>query len=432
MQNKKWLFVGLLFAVLFAFGRISNVKAAVDFADVGPGATDDEGETVTDPTVFTLDSPVTTRYLRVEAKNDGSLEGDEEGEGEGSYIEIRNIKAWAGGSANVLNGIYSGGDAHVVEIDGYDGAEPYHDDLETDCSGSWYPQGTLCDEIPTADSKTASSKSNSDSGATWSIESAESTGVLVIDLGSVQTLTEIRVFQMFSDGKTTQIRFAYHAETGEIAPSWDGEGWTTFANAEDQDDDLNDDQEEDQDDTLDDNQNDDQTIFQKANILSWKAEIYEKPSTSCQQRLKLTIKGKHFDKKAEVLIGEKKAFSINRKSSSEIVAKFCLKKLFNVKTGLRRTIWVNNPDAEEEKADKKINISKLTFQTTLLNFDSTTIEGIKNIQTALIRLGYLDAQYLTGNYGSITTAAVKKFQADNGLPQTGYVGPLTKAKLGEK
>jgi len=49
-----------------------------------------------------------------------------------------------------------------------------------------------------------------------------------------------------------------------------------------------------------------------------------------------------------------------------------------------------------------------------------------------VKLGYLDSQYVTGIYGSITTDAVKKFQADNGLPQNGTVGPLTKAKLEKK
>lgn len=35
-----------------------------------------------------------------------------------------------------------------------------------------------------------------------------------------------------------------------------------------------------------------------------------------------------------------------------------------------------------------------------------------------------------GLYGENTKAAIKKFQADNGIQQTGFVGPLTAPKLG--
>src|SRR3989344_2405282 len=37
----------------------------------------------------------------------------------------------------------------------------------------------------------------------------------------------------------------------------------------------------------------------------------------------------------------------------------------------------------------------------------------------------------TGYFGALTSAAVKKFQAKNGLPQVGRVGPATRAKLNE-
>lgn len=36
---------------------------------------------------------------------------------------------------------------------------------------------------------------------------------------------------------------------------------------------------------------------------------------------------------------------------------------------------------------------------------------------------------VTGYFGSLTLKAVKRFQAKYGIPQTGYVGPLTRAKL---
>jgi len=38
---------------------------------------------------------------------------------------------------------------------------------------------------------------------------------------------------------------------------------------------------------------------------------------------------------------------------------------------------------------------------------------------------------VTGYFGSLTQAAVKRFQAKHGLPQVGRVGPLTRAKLAE-
>lgn len=169
-----------------------------------------------------------------------------------------------------------------------------------------------------------------------------------------------------------------------------------------------------------------------ADIDSWKAYLYDKPGTSCVQRLKLTIKGKHFTKDAEVSIGGKEAFEVNKKSSKELTAKFCMEKLLKVKTDLKRTISVTNPDADAEKAKKKIDLGNLSYQ---LSADASGVqvasEDVKNIQSSLVKLGYLDAQYVTGFYGPITTAAVKKFQGDNGIEQTGTVGPLTRAKLAE-
>lgn len=59
-------FLFFLFFVFCLGSFFESAKAGVSFADVGVGATDDGGHTVTDPTVFTLDTPVATRYLRVE------------------------------------------------------------------------------------------------------------------------------------------------------------------------------------------------------------------------------------------------------------------------------------------------------------------------------------------------------------------------------
>lgn len=56
-------------------------------------------------------------------------------------------------------------------------------------------------------------------------------------------------------------------------------------------------------------------------------------------------------------------------------------------------------------------------------------EGVKVLQQRLYELGYLDKKYVTGYYGSITVAAVKKFQKNNQISQTGTVAQLTLAAL---
>lgn len=182
-----------------------------------------------------------------------------------------------------------------------------------------------------------------------------------------------------------------------------------------------------------DDEDDDNDDSEKADIDSWKTYQYRNNnSVSCPDKLVLEIKGKHFDKDAKVKIGNIKAYSVDKKSSKKITAKFCMDDLLKVKTGKKRTVSVTNPDTDKEKADKKINLADIGYDMSVDDFDSQTVEGVKNIQTALVQLGLLDSQYITGIYGPITTEAVRKFQADNGIPQTGFVVPLTKAKLQEK
>ncbi len=50
------------------------------------------------------------------------------------------------------------------------------------------------------------------------------------------------------------------------------------------------------------------------------------------------------------------------------------------------------------------------------------------LQQALVKLGFL-ATTPTGYYGSLTAAAVKKFQTAHGVSPVGYVGPATRAAL---
>ena len=59
----------------------------------------------------------------------------------------------------------------------------------------------------------------------------------------------------------------------------------------------------------------------------------------------------------------------------------------------------------------------------------STGEAVRTIQEKLVRWGYLDGP-VDGIYGSKTTAAVKKFQARNGLTADGVVGPATQKALG--
>lgn len=145
-----------------------------------------------------------------------------------------------GATFNRLNGTFTGGDASVVTITWYDsnGDEDvsgvYDGDLTQDCAESWYPQGTLCDESPTTDDPDVSTKTNEDSGATWEGTSELGTGVLIVDACKTGGCTavdvnEAHVFQMFSDGKTTNIRFYAHPDMGDTPPAWDDPNWQPLA-----------------------------------------------------------------------------------------------------------------------------------------------------------------------------------------------------------
>ncbi|MBI2639278.1 MAG: peptidoglycan-binding protein [Candidatus Sungbacteria bacterium] len=54
---------------------------------------------------------------------------------------------------------------------------------------------------------------------------------------------------------------------------------------------------------------------------------------------------------------------------------------------------------------------------------------VRVLQSTLLSQGYVKDDEVTGFFGPSTERAVKKFQADNGLEQVGYVGPRTKQVL---
>ncbi|MEF3692528.1 MAG: peptidoglycan-binding domain-containing protein [Candidatus Moraniibacteriota bacterium] len=170
----------------------------------------------------------------------------------------------------------------------------------------------------------------------------------------------------------------------------------------------------------------------KAKIISWKAFEYEKPELKCVQRLRLEIKGKYFEKDAEVRIGNQKAFAVDRKSSKKIVAKFCIEKLLENQNNRKRNISVKNPDTKREVAEKKINLDNSGYRFENYNLNSNTPEGVKAIQRALNELGYLEKENIIGIYGPKTRQAVRNFQIDNSISPTGEIGPTTKEKLAEK
>lgn len=56
-------------------------------------------------------------------------------------------------------------------------------------------------------------------------------------------------------------------------------------------------------------------------------------------------------------------------------------------------------------------------------------DDVKNLQTRLSELGYYTYGKITGYFGTVTTSALKEFQAHNGLKTDGKAGKLTRAVL---
>lgn len=172
---------------------------------------------------------------------------------------------------------------------------------------------------------------------------------------------------------------------------------------------------------------------QKAEISSWKAYLRDnKTGGSCGRKLVLKIRGRYFTDRMDVEIGNKRATSVDRKSSRLVEAAFCHQELLNIRTGPVRQIKVTNPDADTEKAKKKIDLDRVYFRLDADDFSMYTTQGITNIQSILVKTGYLLPANVTGSYDSAIISAVRRFQSDRGLSMTGLVGPLTRGRLAEE
>ena len=85
-----------------------------------------------------------------------------------------------------------------------------------------------------------------------------------------------------------------------------------------------------------------------------------------------------------------------------------------------------NGGAAEAKTSLCLNLGNLYVG----NSDATKSGQVANLQRFLGEVGYLNAA-ATGYFGVMTQDAVKRFQGDYELEQTGYVGPATSLKIEE-
>lgn len=95
---------------------------------------------------------------------------------------------------------------------------------------AWVFSHILCDPPTSSGAQTADSPDFVYKPAThagFTIDSIATTeAFVVIDLRTVTAFTTLRVFQMFSDGKTTQASIAIHSESTDSTPVYNDAGWT--------------------------------------------------------------------------------------------------------------------------------------------------------------------------------------------------------------
>ncbi len=95
---------------------------------------------------------------------------------------------------------------------------------------------------------------------------------------------------------------------------------------------------------------------------------------------------------------------------------------------LSMAINTNNPMIDNSPVSSSVQKTNQVATDANLSYGSTG-EKVAQLQKILNEKGYLVNVKLGDFYGIATTKAVKKFQKDNGITQTGVVGPLTKALL---
>jgi peptidoglycan hydrolase-like protein with peptidoglycan-binding domain len=74
-------------------------------------------------------------------------------------------------------------------------------------------------------------------------------------------------------------------------------------------------------------------------------------------------------------------------------------------------------------------LGESTFVFTINLAQGMTSEEVRELQEQLRAAGFFTFPTSTGYFGPITLEAVRAFQAANGIPTTGFVGPLTRAEL---
>ena len=70
----------------------------------------------------------------------------------------------------------------------------------------------------------------------------------------------------------------------------------------------------------------------------------------------------------------------------------------------------------------------ISYNLTYRSRDINTNGDVSALQDFLQAKGHLNSEP-TGFFGLLTLGAVKKFQSANGIESTGFVGPLTRAKI---
>jgi hypothetical protein len=110
------------------------------------------------------------------------------------------------------------------KISGSGGVTPYQSDLNM-WTGSWQAPQALYDREVYQDSPDYWYHTSAHEGSTW-YNNSSGYGILIVDLNQIRTINTFRVFQMFSDVKTTGIRiFRNTVYTGSTIPDSGADGW---------------------------------------------------------------------------------------------------------------------------------------------------------------------------------------------------------------